>query len=168
MCAPIAALGLTSGLQTLMAGTSLLSTVVSVKSASDQAAVSAGVARNNATMADYAAEDAKRRGEQDALEVQRRAAAIKSSQRVGAAAHGLDLGYGTPADLQDQTDFFAQQDVNTVRNNAAREAWGYRTQGKNYRTQANATQSNGGLAVMGTLLGGAGQVADKWYTYKGK
>jgi hypothetical protein len=139
------------------------STAVSMKAQSDQAAVTSGIARNNATMAEYAAEDAQRKGEQDAMEVQRRAAALKSAQRVGAAAHGLDLGYGTPADLQDQTDFFAQEDVNTVRNNARKDAWGYRAQGQNYRTQASAAQSNGQLAVMGTMLGGAGQVASKWY-----
>ncbi len=144
------------------------STAISMKAQSDQAAVSSGIARNNAVMADYAAEDAKRKGEQEAMAVQRKAAALKSSQRVGAAAHGLDLGYGTPGDLQDQTDFFAQEDVNTVRNNAARDAWGLRTQGQNYRTQASATESNGQLAMFGTMLGGAGQVADKWYSYKGK
>lgn len=144
------------------------STAVSMKAQSDQASVSAGIARNNATMAEYAAADAQRKGEQEAAAVQRKAASLKSSQRVGAAAHGLDLGYGTPGDLQDQTDFFAQEDVNTVRNNAAHDAWGYRAQGQNYRTQASAAESNGQMAVMGTFLGGASQVADKWYAYKGK
>ena len=144
------------------------STAVSMKAQSDQASTSAGIARNNATMAEYAAADAQRKGEQDAAAVQRKAASLKSSQRVGAAAHGLDVGYGTAGDLQDQTDFFAQEDVNTVRNNAAKDAWGLRSQGQDFRTKASAAEHNGQMAVMGTFLGGAGQVADKWYTHYGK
>jgi hypothetical protein len=152
----------------VMIAVTAASTLMSMKAQSDQASTSAGIARNNATMAEYAAADAQRKGEQDAAAVQRKAASLKSSQRVGAAAHGLDVGYGTAGDLQDQTDFFAQEDVNTVRNNAAKDAWGYRAQGQSYQTQARATEHNGQMAVMGTFLGGAGQVADKWYTHYGK
>lgn len=97
------------------------------------------------------------------MEVQRKAAAVRGAQRVGLAAHGLDLTYGTAQDLQDQTDFFGQADANTVRHNASKEAWSRRAQGANYSAEANATKP--WLAGGSTLLAGAGQVADKWYSY---
>lgn len=140
-------------------------TVVSAGSAYQQSQANKQIAQNNATVAEYQAQDAQRRGEEDAQAIQRRAAALKSSQRVNMASKGLDLGYGTAADLQDQTDFFAQSDVATARTNAAKDAWGKRAMGANYRAEASA--QNPLMAGAGTLLAGAGQVADKWYSYSG-
>lgn len=167
MCAPIAALGLTTGLQTFTLGASLLGTGMSAMSAIQQGKAAEATARNNATMSEYAAQDAQKRGEQEAQDIQRRAAAVKSSQRVAMAAKGLDLSYGTAADLQDQTDFFAQSDVATARTNARKDAWSMRAQGANALAQGRAARSNANFQVAGSLLGGGAQVADKWYTYTG-
>jgi hypothetical protein len=143
---------------------SVAGTGISAISAMNQASANKQIAQNNATVADYQAQDIQRRGEEDAQAVQRRAAAIKSAQRVNLASKGLDLGYGTAADLQDQTDFFAASDAATARTNAAKDAWGKRAMGANYRAEASA--QNPMLAGAGTLLGGGAQVADKWYRYK--
>lgn len=121
------------------------------------------IAGNNAITAGVQAMDALRRGEKDAIEVQRRGAALKSSQQVGLAAKGLDLGYGTAADLQDQTDFFNQSDVATTRTNARKEAWARQAQSGNF--QAEALSQRPWLAGGSTLLSGAGTVSDRWYQY---
>lgn len=155
MCEPT-----TIAMITMAAGTA-----VSAKAAYDQGQVAEATARNNATMAEYAAQDAQRRGEEEAAAIQRKGAALKSSQRVGLAAKGLDLSYGTAADLQDQTDFFTQSDAATARTNAARESWNLRAQGQQRLALGKADALNSMYAATGTLLGGAGQVADKWYTY---
>lgn len=139
---------------------------VSAFSAIQQGKTAQQVANNNATMAEYAAQDAQKRGEEDAMAVQRKAAALKSSQRVGLAASGLDLSYGTAADLQDQTDFFAQSDAATARTNASREAWRLRAGGEQDRAAGAAARSNANLQAAGTLLSTAGSVAGKWYTPK--
>ena len=165
MCVPIAALGLTTGLQTFMAGTTLASTAIGATSAIQQGKAAQQVARNNATMSEYAAQDAQRRGEEEASAIQRRAAALKSSQRVSLAAKGLDLSYGTAADLQDQTDFFGQSDAATARTNAGREAWSRRAGGQQALAEGQFARSNANLQATGTLLSGAGQVADKWHKY---
>lgn len=141
------------------------STALAATSAYQQSQSAKRTARNNAKMAEYQAQDAQRKGEEDAQAIQRRGAALKSSQRVALAANGLDLGYGTAADLQDQTDFFTQSDVATARTNAAKDAWGKRAMGTNYQAQANA--QNPLLSASGSLLTGAGQVADKWHVYRG-
>lgn len=166
MCLPIAALGLTA-VQTFGLGASLAGTAISAKSAIDQGNATNKIAQNNAVMAGYAAADAQRKGEEDAQAIQRKGAALKSSQRVSMAAKGLDLGYGTAGDLQEQTDFFAASDVATARTNAGNDAWRYRNQGQDFRSQGAAAKSNGMMSAGGSLLSGASAVSDKWLRYKG-
>lgn len=172
MCAPIAALGLTTGMQTFLAGTSLATTLLgsglSAYSAAQQGRAAEKTADYNAKMNEYTAQDAQRRGEEEATALQRRGAALKSSQRATMAAKGLDLGYGTAADLQDQTDFFTQADVATARTNAARDAWSARAQGGLSLAQGRAASSNANMQATASLISGAGQVASRWYDMKGR
>lgn len=141
---------------------------MSAKASYDQGQVAKQVGRNNATMAEYAAQDAQKRGEEEAAAIQRKGAALKSAQRVSLAAKGLDIGYGTAADLQDQTDFFTQSDAATARTNARREAWSLQSRGQQAMFEGNAAARNANLQAAGTLLGTAGSVSDKWYTYNKK
>lgn len=158
-----ATLGALSAAQSISLGLSAVGTGLSAVGAVQQARTQKQVAENNAKTAEWQAQDAERRGAQDAMDVQRKAAALKSSQRVSLASKGLDLGYGTAADIQDQTDFFGQIDATTARDNSAREAWARRAQKVNFQTEAAATRP--WLTGGSTLLAGAGQVADKWYQY---
>jgi hypothetical protein len=121
------------------------------------------VGRNNQIMAEYAAQDAQVRGEEQAQAARRRGDAIKGAQRARMAASGLDLGVGTTAELQDQTDFFSQGDQETARFNAKRDAWSLRAGGQQARAQGDASASQGNLQAFGTALTTAGQVAGKWY-----
>jgi hypothetical protein len=151
--------------QLVSLGLSAAGTGLSAYGAYNQARTGKAVAEANAKNAEIQAQDALRRGEEAAQDQQRKAAAFKSSQRVSLAAKGLDLGYGTAADLQDQTDFFSQADVATTRANAQREAWARRSQGANFSMEAAASRP--WLSGGSTLLAGAGQVADRWYKYAG-
>jgi hypothetical protein len=158
--------GLTT-MQALALGASVGGTVLSAGSAYQQGQVAKQTAANNAQMAETAALDAQRRGEEEAMQVQRKGAALKSAQRVNLASKGLDLGYGTAADLQDQTDFFTQSDVATTRSNAGREAYNLRARGQGMLAQGRADALNANMQAAGSLLGGAGQVANRWYSYRG-
>jgi len=142
------------------------STLLSTGAAVGQASAARQVARNNAMMAEYAAQDAQRRGENEAESIRRKGASLKSAQRAAFAAKGVDVGYGGAADIQDQTDFFTESDIATTRTNARREAWNYRAQGQQALAMGKADSMNAMLAAGGTLLGGAGKVADKWYANK--
>lgn len=144
---------------------SAASTAVTAYGTYNQAKANKAIASNNAVEAERAAQDAQRRGEMEAQAAQRRARDVMGAQRAGFSARGIDIGEGTAADLIDQTDFFGQSDAATARTNARKDARGYRTQGANYRTQANAI--NPGMQAAGTLLGGSASVADKWYAYSG-
>lgn len=143
----------------------VFSTAFQMKAASDQADYTSQVARNNATMAEYAAQDAQRRGELEAQRVQRQTSQLVGAQRAGYAARGLDITDGTPGDVIDQTNFFGSADAATARYNAKLDAYGKRVQAQNYRGQADAAQYNGGMAMAGSFLSGAGAVSDKWYQY---
>jgi hypothetical protein len=156
MCEPVTAVAIAA---------TLASTAIQYQAARNQGKVAEQVGRNNATMAEYAAQDASRRGEEAAAAVQRRGAAVKSAQRVSMAAKGLDLSYGTAADLQDQTDFFTQSDVATTRNNANREAWSLRAGGQQAMAMGQAERANANLQATGSLLSGIGSVATKWHSF---
>lgn len=158
-----AAAGMTTA-QMISLGLSAAGTGLTAVGAYNQSQAAKAAAEANAKTAEIQAQDAQRRGEQDVQELQRRAAAYKSSQRTAMAAKGLDLGYGTAADLQDQVDFFSQADAATARTNARKEAWAARSQGANFQREAAASRP--WLAGGSTLLAGAGQVADRWYSYR--
>lgn len=153
---------------TIAMGAMAVAGALSAYGQAQQGKASAQVGRNNQIMAEYAAQDAIKRGEEDAIKVRQRGDQIKGAQRAKMAASGIDLGVGTAAELQSQTDFFGLQDVATTRNNAAREAWSDRVQGANFRAQGDFARQQGNLGAFSTALGTAGQVAGKWMQYSGK
>lgn len=96
------------------------------------------VAKSNARLAQYAAADAERRGQEEAARLTREGRGLADRQRVSLAGHGLDVSFGTPADLQFETGFFAELDAQTARDNARKEAWGKRVQANNFRAEAQS------------------------------
>lgn len=133
-----------------------------------QGQVAAQVGRNNQIMAEYAAQDALKRGEDEAMRARRQGDQLKGAQRASMAARGIDLGVGTAQELQDQTDFFSLTDQSTARDNAKRDAWSSRVAGTNAKAQGDAARRQGNLSAFSTLLGSAGQVSGKWAQYGGK
>lgn len=136
------------------------SAAIAARAAYVQSSTNKKVARNNEIIANQQAEDATKRGETAAQVAVRKARAIASAQRAAFAARGVDLS-GTAADIVNQTDFFGQSDAVTARDNAAREAWGFRARASGFQGQANA--SNPWEAAGGSLLSSAPAVASKWY-----
>lgn len=146
-------------------GIAIAGAATSAQGQYQQAKVSARVAENNAIIANRQAEEAERVGEENAQAIRRRASQLTGQQRAAFSARGIDISEGTPADIIDQTDFFGQADAITARNNARKQAWGYRAQGANFAGQGAAATSSGYLSATGSLLGGASSVADKWKNY---
>lgn len=138
----------------------------------------ASVARNNAQIAEWQAQDASKRGEEEETRQRMRTAQLKGSQRAGLAANGIDISEGSAAQIQADTDWMGEQDALTIRDNAKRNAWGWRSQGQQSTADANMYKAKADsispmLAGAGSLLGNSGAlinvgnaVADKWYSYK--
>lgn len=126
------------------------------------------LAEVNAKMAELGAQSELMRGEKEVGRLTLQAGHLRSRQRASMAANGIDLGEGNAAEALASTDIMKEIDVNTIQANAVRSAWGYRTQGVDFRNQAlMARASASGISplgsAVGTLLGGAGQVAASWY-----
>ena len=139
--------------------------------ASGQRAVAdynAGIAENNARLAELQAQDSVTRGRESESDLYRQAGQLMGRQRAATAANGVSLNEGSPAAIEASTRYMRDVDLATLRNNAARSAWGYnvqagnyRAQGKAYRAGADAVSPTGSAAT--SLLGSASGVASKWY-----
>ncbi len=123
----------------------------------------------NAGLADAQADDAISRGFDTTKKIRDYGDDVMGEQAAGFAAQGIDVTRGGAAGVQARTRQLVEQDVMTAKNNAWREAWGFRTQAKNYRTAAqygveaaNASASStllaGGLGAANQFVGGAYQL----------
>lgn len=174
MCDPIS---ITVGLSAALAG---FGAYGQAQAAQGQANYAAQVAANNAQVARWQQADALRRGEIEAQKQMQQQAQLEGAQRASLAANGLDPTSGTTTDILASTRFLGAQDVATIQSNAAREAWGYQVEAKNYDYESQlqrwrASQQNpmlqAGLAGVGSLLTSATNYAlaggfDKTY-FKG-
>lgn len=112
-------------------------------------------ADQNRQFAELMSEDAIRRGDRAALEHRKKIRQLIGSQRAALAAQGIDVNSGSAMDTQMDTATLGAYDVETIKNNAWREAWGLKTQASQYATQAAMAGISGGLA------GFAGQQAQQ-------
>lgn len=129
----------------------------------------AQVELQNVQLAQWQSEDAIARGGNEANRAQLRGAQVKGSQRAAMAANGVDLGYGSALEVITDTDYLTAVDVQTIQQNAAREAWGYRVQGRQSLDRAaalrrGASQVKPWLSAGTSLLTSATSVAGKWYS----
>lgn len=139
----------------------------------------AQVAGANAQTSEALAVDAIARGNVAANDVRRKGDQLMGRQRAVMAGRNIDLTQGSALSILQDTDYFTQADVATVKSNAAREAWGYRVQKTNYQNQAIFAQSRadqinplfqGVMGAAGSYTGGfdgafgdGALVAKRWY-----
>jgi hypothetical protein len=94
---------------------------------------------------------------------------VKSSQRVAAAANGVDLQGSETVDRQlATTEFMRQSDALTISQNATQQAEALRMKKTNdlndaRMARATADSINPNTAFASSLLQGAGAVASNWY-----
>lgn len=116
----------------------------------------------NAEMAKAQAVDAIARGRESEQKHLRAVRQIVGASRVKAAASGVDMDSGSVAAVRRETDLVSEQDVLRIRNNAAREAWGYQVEAASstmrgelaYRAGRNAARALRNSSS-GTLISGA-------------
>lgn len=133
-----------------------------VQAAETQRAIgrySAEVAENNAVISEQQARDANLRGARAADEQRLKTRMMIGKQRASLAAQGVTLDSDTSLDILGDTALMGAIDEDTIRMNAAREAWGYSVQATNYRNQGRIDRWGGRMQARGTLLGAAAQAA---------
>lgn len=116
-------------------------------------------AKDNAALAASAAADAIARGNQEAGRTRTDTTKLVAEQNVAYANSGVDPTVGTPASVMADTRAMGELDAKTLENNAAREAWGFRTYGMKYNQQAALEAARTQNKVAGTMLGGLGRAA---------
>lgn len=133
----------------------------------------AGVARNNAIIAERNAVAATEAGTAKAQSNDMRTRATLGGQVVAQAANGLDVGSGTNVAIRDSAKDLGHLDTLTILNNAAKNAAGFRAQGMNFTAEgllddsaAKNAQTAGEYSVATSLLGGASSVSSKWLGYQ--
>lgn len=100
------------------------------------------LAKQNAAFRELDAKDALLRGRQQQQKVRRNAAQTVGEIQLAAAAQGQSVGAGSVAgNLMAEADILSEQDVSIIKNNAMREAFGYRLQGQQMVTQAKMNEN---------------------------
>jgi hypothetical protein len=158
-----AASAISLGLGALGTGASVLGQINQQSAAGAQQNYLAQLSRQRQQLADQQAQDALQRG-QVAEQKQRDLTAQRiGTQTAALAAQGTDLE-GSPTDILGDTARAGEQDALTIRNNAAREAWGYETQAAGSGADAALRESYepSYLGAGTSLLMGASSLADKW------
>lgn len=141
------------------------------KSIADKAAYSTqGRALSaNAEVERLASADAARRGQVAVFNSGLRTNQMKGQQIAELAAHGVEIGEGSPLQILTGTDLMGVNDANVIAANAAKEAWGYDVRAKNDELNANLMRARSDMedptrAAAGSLLTSAGSVASRWYS----
>lgn len=135
-------------------------------------------AARNRRFANQMAEDVLAQGEFAAEAATMDLARLRGTQQASFGAQGIDPTQGTAKAIAEQTQQFGEQDINQIRLNAAREAWGIRTQARlNYQAERNQALAQGvaGLTkfAMDPVTRQTGQTlmtraGDAWNRYIGR
>lgn len=140
------------------AGFSAVSSIMSSSANADalraQGEHEKNVADFNEKIALIQSEDALYRGDKEATQLRKNAKRLVGSQRAALAAQGVNVDVGSAALVQEDTMDQAKIDEITIRNNAAREAWGYKVQARGYSMQGSFASMAGENAARSTALTG--------------
>lgn len=141
--------------------------------AAAQARYQAEVAKNNATIAAQNAAYATKAGEAKATDASLRTRAAVGNAVASAAAQGVDVNSGSAADAVVTEREVGKLNTERVVQNAALEAYGYRTQQSNFLAQAglyNMEASQASAAALpsafGTLFNGASSLGRNWQQFQ--
>lgn len=92
-------------------------------------------------------------------QVRTKGSELAAQQGTAYAASGIDQSMGTAAAVQADTAAMSEVDAQTIRNNAAREAWGYAVDTQQEAEKAKAGRDAAGRKAVGSVLTGFGQAA---------
>lgn len=111
-------------------------------------------AEAQAAVTDMSVIDALTRGAADVGRIRQNASRVISQQRTAYAGAGVDVGQGTATDVLASTRAQSELDVLTAKNNAARQAWGFKEEAYNLRRHGQYARASGESRATGTLLTG--------------
>jgi hypothetical protein len=124
------------------------------------------LADRNADLDELRGLDAIGRGREAEKRHRIEVAKLKGSQRAAFAGQGVVVGRDSAATVEQETETLGELDALTIRNNAAREAWGYRVQASDTRARGRIARQEGRMQAVGTLLTTGANGALSYEKYK--
>lgn len=129
-------MGFATALAAIGTGISAIGAISAGNAAASQAEYAAQVAKNNQTIAAQNANYAAAAGETKAYNEGLRERQAAGRIRAAIAASGIDVNSGSAAKVQESQAGLGLQDIETVRQNAALQTYGFRTQQQNFAAQS--------------------------------
>lgn len=108
----------------------------------------------NAKLVEEQAADSIVRGDKEAHLLKKQARRIIGSQKASLAAQGIEIDEGSALDIQADTAHAAELDAITIRNNAQREAYGYKMTALDYRTRGGFAEMDAQFKGSQSILSG--------------
>jgi hypothetical protein len=135
------------------------------------------LANRNAEMEERSRRDAISRGETEQMRHYRKLAQALGEARVKNSAAGLDVSFGSAADMETDIALIGYEDSAAISENTSKEVMGYDINAANYRAdgaaarmRGKAAKTAGYIGAAGTLLSSASQIGqmnsakgNNWY-----
>lgn len=140
----------------------------SAKSAERTGEANAAIQRYNAQVSEMQAADAIERG-REALDIHRvKTRRMIGAQRAAFAASGVDISDvdSTAQNVFADTLAMSEEDAIAIQTNAAREAWGFKTQARDYGLRGQIARAEGKDKALGTMLSTAGTALYTKYGFR--
>lgn len=141
-------------LSSLQAGTTLVGAGVQANAFNAQGDYQKQQFETNARLAEDNAADALRRGSKLAGTLHGKTARSVGQARASYAAQGVDVSSGSAADVQGDIETMGQLDELTAKNNAWKEAYGFKTEALQSRGKGTYAQLAAGTNAANTILTG--------------
>lgn len=110
----------------------------------------------DADMLEMQAVDVLQTSELEAERARQAGKDVAGQQLAAQGASGVDVSFGSPAMVRDETFKEAEKDARLIKLNAARAAWGLRAQAAQKRYEGDMAVKAGKRAAISTVLGGVG------------
>jgi hypothetical protein len=158
MCAPVAALALVGGIMSATAGA--VGTIAKIQ----QANMEAQVATANANSERQAAAQDQTSMNQAALQRYQQISQMEGEQRAVQGANGVNVDFGSPSQVRDNTAMLGAMDVNKIYQQGFQAQRGHDVAIANDQAQASAARNSATMAGIGgalqfgsSVLGGVSQ-----------
>lgn len=155
------------------AGVNAIGSIAQGAAAAKEAQYQAAIARNNAVIARKNATYSLVKGQREEQSYRIRGAALISALRARFGASGAEVNIGSPVQVTSGAVMIQELDALTIRNNAAREAWNYEVEARNFEAQSELNEMQADNAMMSGVIGaasslvqGVSSVSPKWGSWR--
>ena len=152
-------------------GVSVMGQMQQASAAKASADYQSQVAAGNAQVATQNANMAAASGEAQAAISEQKTRATVGAEEAAQGSSGVDINSPTAKAVRTSQDMTGQLDAQTIRSNAARQAYGYETQSTNFQNQSSADTAQGNNAMtageFGSVSSGLSGVGNAGLNYAG-